>query len=92
MTSVECKAAVDVAIFQPRTIIMSQKILIVGAGFAGVRGALRAARVLDGAGVTSSDVEITLISPRPELQIRPRRYESEPSVDGCTAAAAARCS
>jgi NADH dehydrogenase len=57
---------------------MSKKILIVGAGFAGVWGALGAARVLDGAGVRSSDVEITLISPKPELQIRPRLYESEP--------------
>ncbi|KWK72300.1 pyridine nucleotide-disulfide oxidoreductase [Burkholderia ubonensis] len=57
---------------------MSQKILIVGAGFAGVWGALGAARVLDGAGVKSGDVEITLISPKPELQIRPRLYESEP--------------
>ncbi|WP_036001494.1 NAD(P)/FAD-dependent oxidoreductase [Paraburkholderia caribensis] len=57
---------------------MSQKILIVGAGFAGVCGALGAARVLDGAGVTASDVEITLISPKPELQIRPRMYEAEP--------------
>jgi NADH dehydrogenase len=58
--------------------IMSQKILIVGAGFAGVWGALGAARVLDGAGVRNSDVEITLISPKAELQIRPRMYESEP--------------
>ncbi len=57
---------------------MSQKILIVGAGFAGVWGALGAARVLDGAGVTASDVEITLISPKPELQVRPRLYETEP--------------
>ncbi|SAL13535.1 FAD-dependent pyridine nucleotide-disulfide oxidoreductase [Caballeronia peredens] len=57
---------------------MSQKILIIGAGFAGVWGALGAARVLDGAGVTKRDVEITLISPKPELQIRPRMYESEP--------------
>lgn len=57
---------------------MSQRILIVGAGFAGVWGALGAARVLDGAGVRNSDVEITLISPKPELQIRPRLYESEP--------------
>ncbi|KAA0997667.1 NAD(P)/FAD-dependent oxidoreductase [Paraburkholderia panacisoli] len=57
---------------------MSQKILIVGAGFAGVWGALGAARVLDGAAVTTSDVEITLISPKPELQIRPRLYENEP--------------
>ncbi|WP_175749227.1 MULTISPECIES: NAD(P)/FAD-dependent oxidoreductase [Burkholderia] len=57
---------------------MSQKILIVGAGFAGVWGALGAARALDKAGAGSSDVEITLISPKPELQIRPRLYESEP--------------
>ncbi|BAN27632.1 NAD(P)/FAD-dependent oxidoreductase [Caballeronia insecticola] len=57
---------------------MSQKILIVGAGFAGVWGALGAARVLDEAGVTKRDVEVTLISPKPELQIRPRMYESEP--------------
>jgi NADH dehydrogenase len=57
---------------------MSQKILIVGSGFAGVWGALGAARVLDGAGVRSSDVEVTLISPKPELQMRPRLYESEP--------------
>ena len=69
---------VDFVIFQPKAIIMSQKILIVGAGFAGVWGALGAARVLDGAGVRTSDVEITLISPKPELQIRPRLYESEP--------------
>ncbi|MCX4155037.1 MULTISPECIES: NAD(P)/FAD-dependent oxidoreductase [Paraburkholderia] len=57
---------------------MSQNILIVGAGFAGVWGALGAARVLDNAGVRASDIEITLISPKPELQIRPRLYESEP--------------
>jgi NADH dehydrogenase len=57
---------------------MSQKILIVGAGFAGVWGALGAARVLDRAGVTAGGVDITLISPKPELQIRPRMYESEP--------------
>lgn len=58
---------------------MSQKILIVGAGFAGVWGALGAARVLDAAKVSPRDVEITLISPKPELQIRPRLYESEPT-------------
>ncbi|MFB9127991.1 NAD(P)/FAD-dependent oxidoreductase [Paraburkholderia dipogonis] len=58
---------------------MSQKILIVGAGFAGVWGALGAARVLDAARVSSRDVEITLISTKPELQIRPRLYESEPT-------------
>lgn len=34
---------------------MSRKILIAGAGFAGVWGTLAAARVLDEAGVTSGD-------------------------------------
>jgi NADH dehydrogenase FAD-containing subunit len=57
---------------------MSQKILIVGAGFAGVWGALGAARVLDAAGSAARDIDITLVSPRPELQVRPRLYESEP--------------
>lgn len=57
---------------------MSKKILIVGAGFAGVWGALGAARVVDAAGERGDDVEITLISPKPELQIRPRLYEAEP--------------
>lgn len=56
---------------------MSQKILIVGAGFAGVWSALGAARVLDTHGKTD-DVEITLISPRPELVIRPRLHEHAP--------------
>jgi len=56
---------------------MPQKILIVGAGFAGVWGALGAARVLDAAGATR-DVEIELVSPKPELQIRPRLYERDP--------------
>ena len=57
---------------------MSQKILIVGAGFAGVWGALGAARVRDRADATAGDIDITLISPKPELEIRPRMYESEP--------------
>jgi NADH dehydrogenase len=59
---------------------MSRKILIVGAGFAGVWGALAAARVLDHAGAIAGDIDITLISPNPELQIRPRMYESEPQL------------
>lgn len=56
---------------------MSRKILIVGAGFAGVWSALGAARVLDVHGKTA-DVEVTLISPRPEIVIRPRLYEPSP--------------
>jgi NADH:ubiquinone reductase (H+-translocating) len=68
---------IDFAILNRRQ-IMSKNILVVGAGFAGVWGALGAARVLDKAGVRNSDVTVTLISPKPELQIRPRMYESEP--------------
>jgi len=55
------------------------KILIVGSGFAGVWGALAAARVVDAAGEKGSGVEITLISPKPELQVRPRMYEDQPA-------------
>ncbi|WP_433770234.1 NAD(P)/FAD-dependent oxidoreductase [Pseudomonas putida] len=56
---------------------MSRNIVIVGAGFAGVWGALGAARVLDTQG-RAADVEVTLVSPRPELVIRPRLYEPSP--------------
>ncbi len=51
-----------------------RRILIVGAGFAGMWSALGAARVLDAAAQT--DVEIALIAPEPYLHIRPRFYEA----------------
>ena len=41
---------------------MSKRILIIGAGFAGMWSALAAARLLDQAG--RSDVEVALIAPR----------------------------
>jgi glycine/D-amino acid oxidase-like deaminating enzyme len=47
---------------------MSQKILIVGAGFAGVWGALGAARVLDRAGVTAGAVDIKLSRRNPNCR------------------------
>ncbi|WP_395678417.1 NAD(P)/FAD-dependent oxidoreductase [Inquilinus sp.] len=53
---------------------MTQRIVIAGAGFAGMWSALGAARVLDQAG-RSADVEIALIAPKPELHVRPRLYE-----------------
>lgn len=56
---------------------MSQKILIVGGGFAGLWSALGAARVLDNNG-GSADVDITLISPEPLLHLRPRLHEQAP--------------
>jgi NADH:ubiquinone reductase (H+-translocating) len=54
---------------------MTQRILIIGAGFAGMWSALAAARVLDLAGRTDGSVEIALIAPEPVLHLRPRFYE-----------------
>lgn len=55
---------------------MSKRILIIGAGFAGMWSALAAARLLDQA--RRSDVEVALIAPAPELHVRPRLYEHDP--------------
>ena len=55
---------------------MTQRILIIGAGFAGLWSALGAARVLDNEGKTDGSVEIVLIAPEPALHLRPRFYET----------------
>ena len=56
---------------------MAQRILIVGAGFAGMWTALGAARVLEENGRADGGIEIALIAPQPELHVRPRLYEAE---------------
>lgn len=56
---------------------MSKRILVIGAGFAGMWSALAAARLLDQA--DRSDVEIALVAPAPELHVRPRLYEQNPA-------------
>ncbi len=56
-----------------------RRILIVGAGFAGMWSALSAARVCDLAGETAHAVEIAVIAPEPFLHVRPRLYESGPA-------------
>jgi NADH dehydrogenase len=55
---------------------MSKQILIIGTGFSGMWSALAAARLrhLEG---KQEEVEITVISPQPELHIRPRLYEAD---------------
>ncbi len=58
---------------------MPQRILIIGAGFAGMWGALSAARALDLAGRADGAVEIVVIAPEPFLHIRPRLYENDPA-------------
>ncbi|PTQ68210.1 NAD(P)/FAD-dependent oxidoreductase [Pseudomonas sp. GV071] len=52
---------------------MKQRILIVGAGFAGMWSALSAARLLDKHNHT--ETEVVVIAPQAELRIRPRFYE-----------------
>jgi len=54
---------------------MSQHIVIAGSGFAGVWSALSAARAVALAG-RSDTIRISVISPSPQLVIRPRLYEA----------------
>ncbi|MEL4013750.1 NAD(P)/FAD-dependent oxidoreductase [Dryocola clanedunensis] len=54
---------------------MKQKILILGAGFAGMWAALSAARLA--AMHERSDIEIVVLAPQPELRVRPRFYEEK---------------
>jgi NADH dehydrogenase len=58
---------------------MTRRIVVVGAGFAGMWSALAAARVLHGAGEAGGSVEIALVAPEPFLHVRPRFYEPNPS-------------
>jgi 2-polyprenyl-6-methoxyphenol hydroxylase-like FAD-dependent oxidoreductase len=51
---------------------MPHRILIVGGGFAGFWAALAARRV------AGSRAAVTLVSPEPLLQVRPRLYEARP--------------
>lgn len=54
--------------------MIRKTILVAGSGFAGVWAAISAARAVALAG-READVEIMMVSPRPELTIRPRLYE-----------------
>lgn len=57
---------------------MTKHILIVGAGFAGVMAALAASRLRHEKGVSAESLKISVVSPDPELVIRPRLYEPHP--------------
>jgi len=54
------------------------RIVIIGAGFAGMYAALSAARLRDIRGVSPEELEIALVSPEPTLVVRPRLYEPKP--------------
>jgi NADH dehydrogenase len=54
------------------------RLVIVGAGFAGMYAALSAARLRDIQGVSPEEFEIALVAPEPTLVVRPRLYEPKP--------------
>lgn len=56
---------------------MAQTILVVGSGFAGLWGALAAARVVDEQ--QAEGVNIVLAAPQPQLAMRPRLHEADPA-------------
>ncbi|MEJ0015570.1 MAG: FAD-dependent oxidoreductase [Acetobacteraceae bacterium] len=57
---------------------MAKRIVIIGAGFAGMFSALSAARLRDQQGVSSDALEIIVVAPEAALTVRPRLYETEP--------------
>ncbi len=54
------------------------RLVIIGAGFAGMYAALSAARLRDIRGVSPKELEIALVAPEPTLVVRPRLYEQKP--------------
>ena len=54
------------------------RLVIIGAGFAGMYAALSAARLRDIQGISPKEFEIALVAPEPTLVVRPRLYESKP--------------
>ncbi|XSC42988.1 NAD(P)/FAD-dependent oxidoreductase [Bradyrhizobium sp. RDT10] len=54
------------------------RLVIIGAGFAGMYAALSSARLRDIQGVSPDELEIALVAPEPTLVVRPRLYEQKP--------------
>src|SRR5438094_3357358 len=54
------------------------RLVIIGAGFAGMYAALSAARLRDIQGVSPEQLQIALVAPEPTLVVRPRLYEPKP--------------
>jgi NADH dehydrogenase len=55
-----------------------KRILVIGAGFAGMWSALGAARLIDAANMQGESIEVALIAPEPQLHVRPRLHETNP--------------
>ena len=58
--------------------VKPQQIVIVGSGFAGLMAALAASRLRHETDVSPSTLAITVVSPAPEMVVRPRLYERKP--------------
>ncbi|PJG54283.1 FAD-dependent oxidoreductase [Bradyrhizobium forestalis] len=54
------------------------RLVIIGAGFAGMYAALSAARLREIQGVSPDELDIALVAPEPTLVVRPRLYEQNP--------------
>src|SRR5215475_8401858 len=54
------------------------RLVIIGAGFAGMYAALSASRLREIHGVSPEELEIALVAPEPTLVVRPRLYEPKP--------------
>ena len=54
-----------------------KRIVVIGAGFAGLWGAIGAARKLDELSVTADEVEVAVVNGAPFHSIRVRNYESD---------------
>lgn len=54
------------------------RLVIIGAGFAGMYAALSAARLREIQGLSPDELEIALVAPEPTLVVRPRLYEQNP--------------
>jgi NADH:ubiquinone reductase (H+-translocating) len=54
------------------------RLVIIGAGFAGMYAALSSARLRDIKRVSPKELEIALVAPEPTLVVRPRLYEPKP--------------
>lgn len=61
---------------------MTQRIVVVGSGFAGTWGALAARRLIELHGEEATSIEVTVVSPEPVMVIRPRLYEENPASMG----------
>lgn len=57
---------------------MAHRLVIIGAGFAGMYAALSAARLRDLEGASTEGLKIVLVAPEPRLVVRPRLYEANP--------------